>query len=99
MGLFDKIKDALFEVEYVEVDEPPKKEKKTRDEKKEEKPVAKKIVLPGRREDRVEEIEEEELKNQDFEARPKDETLKVKTREEFKIMNIVPFEEYDVIKF
>jgi len=86
MGLLDKIKDALFEVEYVEVDEPPKKEKKVQKEK-EEKPVAKKIVLPGRREDRVEELEEEELKAQDFEIRPKDETLKVKTREEFKIMN------------
>ncbi len=98
MGLFDKIKDALFEVEYVEVDEPPKKEKKTRDEKKEEKPVAKKIVLPGRREDRVEEIEEEELKNQDFEARPKDETLKVKTREEFKIMNDNDFKMDDDIE-
>jgi len=28
MGVFDKIKNALFEVEYVEVDEPPKKREK-----------------------------------------------------------------------
>ena len=28
MGVFDKIKNALFEVEYVEVDEPSKPEKK-----------------------------------------------------------------------
>ena len=33
MGVFDKIKNALFEVEYVEVDEPPKKEKKVVKEK------------------------------------------------------------------
>ena len=26
MGLFDKIKNALFEVEYVEVEDKPKKE-------------------------------------------------------------------------
>ncbi len=30
MGVLDKIKNALFEVEYVEVDEPPKKEKKAK---------------------------------------------------------------------
>ena len=30
MGVFEKIKNALFEVEYVEVDEPPKKEKNSR---------------------------------------------------------------------
>ena len=30
MGVFEKIKNALFEVEYVEVDEPPKKEKKAK---------------------------------------------------------------------
>lgn len=86
MGLFDKIKNALFEVEYVEVDEPPKKDKKVQEEN-EDKPIAKKVILPGRREDRVEELEEEELKDQDFEIRPKEETLKVKTREEFKVMN------------
>ena len=28
MGVLEKIKNALFEVEYVEVEEPPKKEKK-----------------------------------------------------------------------
>ena len=59
MGVLEKIKNALFEVEYVEVEEPPKKEKKakvkekTRVEKETEevvdKPIAKKIVLPGRR--------------------------------------------------
>ena len=94
MGVLDKIKNALFEVEYVEVEEPPKKEKKEKfkkikekrfKEKEEEKPIAKKIVLPGKREEKIEEIEEEELKDEDFEIRPKDETIKAK--EEFKLMD------------
>ena len=80
MGLFDKIKNALFEVEYVEVEDQPKKDKKSEEEKPteellEEKPIAKKIVLPGKREDKVEHIQEEELIDQDFESRPKDEVL------------------------
>ena len=90
MGVLDKLKNALFEVEYVEVeDEAPKKEKKDKKKKKEkvkeEKPIAKKIVLPGKREDKVEEIHEEELKDEDFEIRPKDEAIKAK--EEFKFMD------------
>ncbi len=96
MGLLDKLKNALFEVEYVEVEEPPKKEKKTREEK-EEKPIAKKIVLPGKREERLEELHEEELKDEDFEIRPKEEVLEAK--EEFKIMDDSDFkvdEDYDL---
>ena len=89
MGILDKIKNALFEVEYVEVEESPKKEKKVKEkrEKREDRPIAKKIVLPGRREEKIEELHEEELKDEDFEIRPKDETPKEeKPREEFKIM-------------
>lgn len=87
MGVFDKIKNALFEVEYVEVDEPPKKDKKLKKKEKEkeleeEKPIAKRIVLPGKREEKVEEIKEEELLDEDFEIRPKEET-----REQFKFMD------------
>lgn len=89
MGVFDKIKNALFEVEYVEVDEPPKKEK--RDKKKdkereiqEEKPIAKRVVLPEKKEDKVEEIREEELIDEDFEIRPMEEE---KPREQFKFMD------------
>jgi len=92
MGVFDKLKNALFEVEYVEVEEPPKKEKKEKKikekrfkEKNEEKPIAKKIVLPGKREEKVEEIHEEELRDEDFEIRPKNE--EIKAREEFKFMD------------
>ena len=92
MGVLDKIKNALFEVEYVEVEEPPKKEKKEkikkekhdRHEEHEDKPIAKKIVLPGKREEKVEEIKEEELLDEDFEIRPKDEE---KAKEEFKFMD------------
>ena len=97
MGLLDKIKNALFEVEYVEVEESPKNEKKVQ----EEKPVAKKIVLPGKKEEKVEEIHEEELKDEDFEIRPKDEMKRPRTREEFKIMNDNDFkveEDYDIAK-
>ena len=53
MGVLDKIKNALFEVEYIEVEEPPKKEKKVKEKpkaKEEHKPIAKKIVLHGKKE-------------------------------------------------
>jgi len=101
MGVLDKLKNALFEVEYVEVEEPPKKEKKVKTkekkEKKEkekiqEKPIAKKIVLPGKKEEKIEELEEEELKDEDFEIRPKNEVVKEKPHEEFKFMDDKDFE-------
>ena len=81
MGIFEKIKNALFEVEYVEVEDQPKTEiEKPREEVHEdttlEKPIAKKIVLPGRREEKVEELKEEALKDENFEVRPLDETRK-----------------------
>ena len=92
MGVFDKLKNALFEVEYVEVEEKPKKEKKKnhhlkkdKEQKKDvEKPIAKKIVLP-KKEDKIEQLEEEELKDEDFEIRPKDETIK-EQKHSFKFM-------------
>ena len=89
MSVIDKIKNALFEVEYVEVEEPPKKEKKVKikEPKEDNKPIAKKIVLPGKKEEKVEELEEEELRDEDFEIRPKDETIKEVKHEEFKFMD------------
>ena len=108
MGVIDKLKNALFEVEYVEVEEPPKKEKtekvsvfekvkaktEARDKKeaKKEKPIAKKIVLPGKKEEKIEELEEEELKDEDFEIRPKDETIKEESDNNFKFMEDEDFE-------
>ncbi len=91
MGVLDKIKNALFEVEYVEVEEPVKKDKKPKEKAKNaeniEKPIAKKIVLPGKKDEKIEELEEEELKNDDFEARPIDETKKDSNRDDFKFMD------------
>lgn len=92
MGVLDKIKNALFEVEYVEVEEPPKKEKKekkakVKEPKEEKKPIAKKIVLPGKKEEKVEQIEEEELLDEDFEIRPKEEAIIEEAKESFKLMD------------
>lgn len=74
MKLLDKLKNALFEEEYVEVEEKPKKkeikkEKRKKEEPKpKEKPIAKKIVQPERKEI----IEEEpELLDEDFEIKEK----------------------------
>lgn len=90
MGVFDKLKNALFEVEYVEVDEPPKKDKKEKkkdkkDEIQEDKPIAKRIVLPGKKDEKVEELKEEELLDEDFEIRPKEESEE--EHEQFKFMD------------
>ena len=90
MGVLDKIKNALFEVEYVEVEDPPKKGKKIKRDKKEtveEKPIAKKIILPEAKKTRVEDLHEEELVDEDFEIRPREESLKQRTHEDFKMMN------------
>lgn len=83
MGVFDKIKNALFEEEYVEVEEKPKtKPKKDKSKKevkkepkevvkvKENKPIAKKVILPEKKEERVVEPYEEELLEEDFEIAP-----------------------------
>lgn len=93
MGVFDKIKNALFEEEYVEVEEKPKtKPKKDKNKKevkketkevakvKENKPIAKKVVLPEKKEERVVEPYEEELLEEDFEIAPakKDDTAEFK---------------------
>lgn len=101
MGVFEKLKNALFEVEYVEVDEKPKNEKKDKhfrkrdnDKKKdEEKPIAKKIVLP-KKDDKIEQLEEEDLKDENFEIRPKDETVK-EEKNSFKFMDDKDFEVVD----
>ena len=90
MGVLDKIKNALFEIEYVEVEEPPKVEKKKKPKEvkvEEKKPIAKRVVLPGKREEKIEELKEEELKDDNFEARPKNETIKKTPSEDFKYMD------------
>jgi hypothetical protein len=83
MGVFDKIKNALFEEEYVEVEDKPEKPKKSKKELFKEKhsiinankPIAKKVVLPPK--DEETEVEdkamEEEPVDEDFDINPKDE--------------------------
>jgi len=92
MGVFDKIKNALFEEEYVEVEEKPKKPKKSKikekRDKEEETPIAKKIVLPEKKE-KIETLEEEELDSNNYEFRPKDDIDKnelLEKKKDFKIM-------------
>lgn len=65
MKIIDSIKNALFEVEYVEVDNEPEEDKKKKKEKKkdkkekEEKPIAKKVVLSNKKEQPPKEPEPE----------------------------------------
>lgn len=80
MGVFDKIKNALFEEEYVEVEEKPKtKQKKdTKKPKKDvrevkihdNKPIAKKIVLPSKTEEIEEDFDNYKPEEEDFDIRP-----------------------------
>ncbi len=95
MGVLDKIKNALFEVEYVEVED-KKEKKRSKKEKTDEpdtvKPIAKKIVLPGKKEEKVEEIQEEELKDEDFEVRPKDEKVKEVFQDNYNVMEDDPLD-------
>ena len=79
MGVFDKLKNALFEEEYVEVEEKPKKEKPKREKpkkknqknKREESPIAKKVVIPDKKEevDEIDPVEEKPL-DEDFDVEP-----------------------------
>ncbi len=67
MGVFDKIKNALFEEEYVEIEEKPKKSYKSssmkqRNSHPKEKPIAKKVVLPEKKEKPIVREEEKEIK-------------------------------------
>ena len=87
MGVFEKLKNALFEEEIVEVEEKPKKPK-TKDffkDRKVEKPIAKKVVLPEKREHRIEELDDEELLDEDFEIKPVPKEEKVESQTNFDI--------------
>ncbi|MBQ8132391.1 MAG: hypothetical protein IJ193_07870, partial [Bacilli bacterium] len=86
MKLLDTIKNALFEVEYVEVPAEPKKPKKEKKEKNnddvKDKPIAKKVLLSRpKKEEKVEpEVVEPEIDGDDFEPTAERE-------KDFKIMN------------
>ncbi len=100
MGVFEKIKNALFEEEYVEVEEKPKKPKKNKiKEKKDvvvEKPIAKKVILPEKKETKVEKIEEE---NYEEENKLESETISLEKHSEFKIMDDNDFKVDDEEKY
>ena len=78
MKILDKLKNALFEEEYVEVEEKPKKEKKQKVNKKEiretyfnnpeedEKPVAKRIIPQEKK--TIETLQEDEIKEVENES-------------------------------
>ena len=93
MGVFDKIKNALFEEEYVEVEEKPKakpkkdKVKREKEVKVHEKPIAKKVILPERKE----EVEEDDYND----YKPKDEDFEiVPEKEEHEEFNFVDDNEF-----
>ena len=82
MGLFEKIKNALFEEEYVEIEEKPKKPKKEVLKKEVERPIAKKVILPKKEEVKIEELDEAEYLDEDFEIQPKREEIIPETFED-----------------
>ncbi len=89
MKILDKLKNALFEEEYVEVEEKPKKKKFPKENKKdkyeEEKPIAKKIVLPEREEVKVTNHNdlEEEIMEETVEEPKKERTFPIISDSEF----------------
>ena len=89
MGILDRLKNALFEEEIVEVEEKPKKPKAKTDffkEKKQEKPIAKKVILPEKKETKVEELDETDYVDEDFEISPAQrEELEERIKEEFNV--------------
>ena len=99
MGLFDKIKNALFEEEYVEIEEKPKKPKKDILKNKDNnKPIAKKIVLPEKREYKIEELDDTELLDEDFEIAPKN-IESNDDKNDFKIMDDDDFKVEEEVNF
>ena len=99
MGIFEKLKNALFEEEYIEVEEKPKKKKKVEkpkvssvvDKYKLEKPIAKKVVLPDKKETYAEELDED-LVDSDFDVTDNSEYLEEEKQKEFKIIDDKDFE-------
>lgn len=96
MGIFEKLKNALFEEEYVEVEEKPRQIKKSKpkevkkelliedikDKYKDEKPIAKKVVLPEKKETYVDEVHRESENDSKV-----DDSTDDTDRREFRIMD------------
>ncbi len=93
MSVFEKLKNALFEEEYVEVEEKPKKPVKKekiktvrKEKKKEERPIAKKVVLSPKKEEAFDDLHEEELLEEDFEIEPSRKQSEEEEKHDFKFM-------------
>ena len=103
MGIFDKLKNALFEEEYVEVEEKPKaklKKEKSKFKKTsksdissrvEDKPIAKKIVLP----EKTEVYSESNDVSDDYDEEVLEEAVEEKKDNNFKIMDDNDFKSDD----
>ena len=102
MKFLDKIKNALFEEEYVEVEEKPKKKlpkevkkpkKEIIHEQNEDKPIAKKIVLPERKEIRITNHEDIEQQNEEI----YEETIQEEREYKFPMISDSEFETKPVV--
>lgn len=106
MSFVDKIKNALFEVEYV-VDDKEKENEEKKEEPKEkenkDKPIAKRVILSGHRRDKhkenientnenpvVEENKQEDNNVEIFTEQPKQPDFKVMTDNDFKVEDFPP---------
>lgn len=108
MKVFEKLKNALFEEEYVEVEEKPKtvapKKKKVKVKEpskekeviREEKPIAKKIILPEKKEPVIDDLQEEELIDEDFEIKPRDPDKEDYDEPEHRSFRMMEDEDFDV---
>ena len=110
MGIFEKLKNALFEEEYVEVVEKPKTQKvskkktaprekirekysnKDNDFEEEEKPVAKKVVLPEKRESHIpdDDVDDEIDTIDDVKEEEQHSTFKMIDDDDFKVDDDIP---------
>ena len=110
MGIFEKLKNALFEEEYVEVVEKPKTQKvskkktaprekirekysnKDNDFEEEEKPVAKKVVLPEKRESHIpdDDVDDEIETIDDVKEEEQHSTFKMIDDDDFKVDDDIP---------
>lgn len=102
MKLMDKLKNALFEEEYVEVEEKPKQRpkreaKKDKTKQKIEKPIAKKIAVPEKapRQERNLEEEEQALEETIEEVLPKQPEFRFPVMEEEDFSITQPFDIID----
>ncbi len=102
MGLVDKIKNALFEVEYVEEDKEDKKKNKNETENK-DKPIARKVILASQKKN-TENTENKDFDNLDNEietldiSEDKPNDFKIMDDNDFKVDNDYPMDEEEPVQ-